>query len=1150
MKDNNIIFNVIDWKESDIINIDDIDQEEGITEVGKYTIELYGRTEDDKSVYVKVLDYTPYFYIEIPQEWKQKQLDRLVEYLKEKLGRRYRDSLIEWNVMQKYKFYGFTNNKLLNYGRLIFDSSIAMKKCSYIFNNKINIPNFIKDWTFRLYESNIVPLLRCMHIRDLKSCGWISIDEYTKVEDDDLNSDIKIETEWVNLNPIEKNIFAPFKICSFDIECTSSDGGFPMAKRPEDKIIMIGSTFSRYGNQECYYKNIIVLGSCDPIDGVDVECYDSEEEVLIAWMKLIQRENPDIITGYNIFGFDEVYIKDRVQLLGITEEFSTLGKFMNKECEFLETDLSSSALGDNKMKYYDMIGRIQVDLLKVVQRDHKLASYKLDAVAENFIKGQIINNDNISFSAKNTEVLKVGNYITFEEDEAKYMDGKKFRITEINNNIITLNEEINFGVDKHYKWGLVKDDLKPSKLFELFKGSSADRKIIAEYCIQDCALCNRLLAKLEILTNNMAMAIVCNVPLSYIFFRGQGIKIFSLVAKKCRLENYVIPVLKYKNDGSIDDSYQGAVVFEPKAGYYHDPIPVTDYGSLYPSSMIHKNLSHETIVIGTKVNNKIYDNLPEYNYYNVTYYNNDGKETTCRYAKPKNGKLGILPQILQQLLGERKATRKKQETEKDPSKWAILEGLQLAFKITANSLYGQCGASTSPICMKDIAASTTAIGRDMLEFCKIFVEKVFKYLLTEFLNKRCNEEEILKYLNDKLEYQIYNYISNEPSKFVEYYKKTIDTINKFDQFIEKYNISCNESDIYNDKYIIKYVKLYADENNISYDKSLDDKKIKGVLYNLYDSLLLSMVRHYILNKNIDINPEIIYGDTDSNFINMRLYDKINKVKIQSKEGVPICIELGKLVGRFILPLLPSPQTLNYEKTLYPFCIMSKKRYVGNMYEMKPDEFHLKYMGIVLKRRDNANIVKKVISGIIDIMMNSSNVSIIPELVKKNIEDILTGKYPIEDFIITKTLKANYVDRTKIAHVCLADKRAIRDPGNKPQLNDRIPYIYVEKKQKKGKKLLQGDIVEDPEYAIENKLPIDYLFYLTNQIMKPALQLLEFVIPNAENIFNKFIEKENNRRNGIQDLNKWITPNTKIMTDDDDDMIIKKPIPKPVLLKKN
>ena len=66
------------------------------------------------------------------------------------------------------------------------------------------------------------------------------------------------------------------------------------------------------------------------------------------------------------------------------------------------------------------------------------------------------------------------------------------------------------------------------------RGTDDDRAKVARYCIQDCALCNYLIIKLEIIANNIGMSNVCSVPFSYIFLRGQGVKIFSLVAKQCK----------------------------------------------------------------------------------------------------------------------------------------------------------------------------------------------------------------------------------------------------------------------------------------------------------------------------------------------------------------------------------------------------------------------------------------------------------------------------------------------------------------------------------------------------------------------------------------------------------------------------------------
>ena len=143
--------------------------------------------------------------------------------------------------------------------------------------------------------------------------------------------------------------------------------------------------------------------------------------------------------------------------------------------------------------------------------------------------------------------------------------------------------------------------MKPKELFEKYRGNSHDRCVIAKYCIQDCALVNGL-HKLKILENNIGMGNVCLVPLNYLFKRGQGIKIFSLISKQCMDKNLTIPVINNNTNFDLNnDGYEGAVVLDPKEGMYlNDPIVVFDYGSLYPSSMISKDLSHDRYLLDEK----------------------------------------------------------------------------------------------------------------------------------------------------------------------------------------------------------------------------------------------------------------------------------------------------------------------------------------------------------------------------------------------------------------------------------------------------------------------------------------------------------------------------------------------------------------------
>ena len=110
-----------------------------------------------------------------------------------------------------------------------------------------------------------------------------------------------------------------------------------------------------------------------------------------------------------------------------------------------------------------------------------------------------------------------------------------------------------------------------------------------------------------------------------------------------------------------------------------------------------------------------------------------------------------------------------------------------------------------------------------------------------------------------------------------------------------------------------------------------------------------------------------------------------------------------------------------------------------------------------------------------------------------LQDLLNDKYPFEDFVITKTLGI-YKDPERNAHKVLADRMAERDPGNAPQVNSRIPFVYITNDYiRSHPKCLQGDRVENPDYIKEHNLQIDYLFYITNQILKAVsrVYMLEY-----------------------------------------------------------
>ena len=233
---------------------------------------------------------------------------------------------------------------------------------------------------------------------------------------------------------------------------------------------------------------------------------------------------------------------------------------------------------------------------------------------------------------------------------------------------LTISDKIQIEGDIKCHWSLGKDDVTPEEIFAAQRGSDDDRARVGKYCIMDVVLCLELMNKLRIVTNNVGMSNVCTTPLSWIFRRGQGIKILSLVSKECRDKGYLLPTLFPDTYG--DDSYEGAIVLTPYPGIYLDdePVSVLDYASLYPNSMRANNLSHETLVkdekwLGDK--GKVLLKSLGYNCVDITYDNYKGakdkkvKTGIChvRFVQPKNNKFGIIPSILKNLLTARKLNR-------------------------------------------------------------------------------------------------------------------------------------------------------------------------------------------------------------------------------------------------------------------------------------------------------------------------------------------------------------------------------------------------------------------------------------------------------------------------------------------------------------
>jgi DNA polymerase delta subunit 1 len=659
---------------------------------------------------------------------------------------------------------------------------------------------------------------------------------------------------------------------------------------------------------------------------------------------------------------------------------------------------------------------------------------------------------------------------------------------------------------------LAKDDMPPQEIFESYPKGSYERMLINKYCVQDCALVNKLAHRLDFVTQRMALANVSSVPFEYIIFRGQGIKALSLFARRCKDFGYLIEdkiIAKEVADVGGKIGYEGACVFEPIADFYDVPIVTVDFNSLYPSVLISHDISHETLVTDEQ-----YMNLPEYHYRRITYNETVNKVVTDKivtniYATLKEnvdekgnqiaGKYGIVGTILSSLLSERKVAKKKMK--QIPEMRQIYNGQQLALKITANSIYGQIGSGVSAIGCIPMAASTTAGGRRLLKLAKEHVEQEFRPITRKMYKalKKGNESKFMRIVKEEIE--------------------------------------CWED--------VEFVNMLREFIVMFYDK-------------------------------YDVKPVVVYGDTDSNFINFKIRDIESGLLIRGRDAREIAITIGTIEEKLLKGRLPHPNNMAYEKVIEPLALMSKKCYLGYKYENDPNKYEeLMVSGFPLTRRDKSVLFKKVIGKAVQISLDECNAHSALEFLKKELNNIVNGGYPIDDFITSNLLKAKYKGKKKTtdvgynestrlksvdemnelikvldkhsedyrsqvediiikydnenyhkglypqgllgewkwddvqqapAHVMLCQRIKERDPGNCPQMNSRIQYVNIVGK----KNSLVAERIETPEFILEKGLKIDFMSYILRQIEKPAHKFFSLISKNIDGIFYDISEQQRKR----------------------------------------
>jgi DNA polymerase delta subunit 1 len=227
-----------------------------------------------------------------------------------------------------------------------------------------------------------------------------------------------------------------------------------------------------------------------------------------------------------------------------------------------------------------------------------------------------------------------------------------------------------------------------------------------------------------------------------------------------------------------------------------------------------------------------------------------------------------------------------------------------------------------------------------------------------------------------------------------------------------------------------------------------------------------------------------YGDTDSVMVEFDVQGRTGQ------EAIDYSWEQGLLAAEQCTKLFKAPNDLELEKVYCPYFLYSKKRYAAKMWEGKtrPDGStvvvfkKVDIKGLQVVRRDSCPFVRETLKKLLDMMLESSDPRPVIAFARQASADLSSGKVTVDKLLMSKQLGSDY--KVPMPHVAVRDKIRSRAPGSEPQQGDRVAFVVAKGPGKLYEK------AEDPEWAKEKGVPIDYQYYFLNQMKKPICDLLE------------------------------------------------------------
>ena len=1084
-----VVFGALTWEAKDFEDSDHI-------------ISIFGRTEDGKSVCVST-SFKPYFFVKLSKNINESGVKILFDKIQKACP-----AVQSYSITKSKDLWGFQNNETSMFMKLDFATLADMKMC----DSKLRYP--LKDETYplKVYESNIEPMLRLMHRSGIQSTGWIDtgsqcVRGYTAKTNIDLFCN-----DWKELKPVARDDIAPFIVASFDIETNSSTGKFPDADIADDACFQIAFTLKRHGQTELFDKTCLCYKNTSPRDDCTIVSYETEKDLLMGFHDYIIKHDIDVMTGWNIFGFDLEYVFKRAIITGCPEEFYKLGKLKEQECTMVYKKLSSSALGDNTLKLLPMSGRFIFDLFHEIKREKKLDSYSLNFVSKTYLGDQ-----KIDMSPK--EMFK------------RFKEGDPDKLSEVAEYCVKDTALPHQLMDKLFTF---------TNLVEMAKATWVPLCYLAERG-QQIKVFSQLSRKArelgfmvptirygKIVSDPYEGATVLSAqtgayytPITALDFEGLYPSImvahnlcYSTLVMDLRYENvpgvtyesFTIGGRTYKFAQNVPSLLPAILVelkaFRKKAKKDMAEATTSAMKKVYDGKQLAFKVSMNSVYGFTGAGKGILPCVPIAS--TVTFKGRSMIEETKNYveanfpgAKVRYGDSVTEDTAL--LLRVNGVVTVKRIDELKGSEWVPDDHGKEFSKLSGVETWTEKG--WTPVHNVIRHATDKQIYRILTHSGCVLVTEDHSLLKPDGeMVKPCdltlNTELLHSFPDMKREtvngnYSIYFEASDQKQALLSYMEAIG---NGLHVKIES-------------EFILQFSKLPFTNSPNSIKKI---EKIEGYTGKVYD---LTTENHHF---HAGVGSLIVHN-TDSVMVEFDVQGRTGQ------EAIEYSWKLGEEAAKQCTALFKKPNNLELEKVYCPYFLYSKKRYAAKLWTQDKDgSMKMNYIdvkGLQVVRRDNTPCGREVCKELLDVILESKNPEGAITLARKRAVELLDGRVSNDKLVLSQKLADAYKsclkdeagnkivstdgENVNLPHVSVVRKMREREPGSEPQSGDRVQFVLVDTGDPGAK---QFEKAEDPAFALANKVPLDYKYYFTNKFMNPVCDLLEPIV-EKDKVFEDLIPKK-------------------------------------------